>query len=153
MELKYDEKSCGILVFRIKNGEILYLLLHYPSGHWDFPKGHVEKEEKEQETAARELLEETGISDVKFIDGFREQVSYKYRRAKKMSNKEVIFFLGKTSLEHIKLSHEHLDFMWLPFGPAYNKLTFDNAKNLLKKAKKLLADQTRALSECPYSSP
>lgn len=133
-------------MFRVKDGTILYLLLNYPSGHWDLPKGHVEKGEQEKETAARELLEETGISDVKFINGFREQVSYKYRRAKKMSNKEVIFFLGKTNLEEVKLSHEHLDFMWLPYGPAYNKLTFDNAKNLLKKAKKLLANTSD--SEC-----
>lgn len=139
-EIKFDEKSCGILLFRVKDGTILYLLLHYPSGHWDLPKGHVEKGESEHETAARELLEETGIADINFIKGFREEISYEYKRAKKLSNKQVIFFLAKTELEDIKLSHEHKGFKWLPYGPAFNKLTFDNAKNLLKKAKKFLED-------------
>lgn len=139
-EIKFDEKSCGVLLFRVKDGTILYLLLHYPSGHWDLPKGHVEKGESEHETAARELLEETGIADINFIKGFREEISYEYKRAKKLSNKQVVFFLAKTELEDIKLSHEHKGFKWLPYGPAFNKLTFDNAKNLLKKAKKFLED-------------
>lgn len=140
VEEKFDEKSCGILLFRVKDGTILYLLLHYPSGHWDLPKGHIEKGESEHETAARELLEETGIADINFIKGFREEISYEYKRAKKLSNKQVVFFLAKTELEDIKLSHEHKGFKWLPYGPAFNKLTFDNAKNLLKKAKKFLED-------------
>lgn len=138
--MKFDEKSCGILLFRVKDGTILYLLLHYPSGHWDLPKGHVEKDESEHETAARELLEETGIGDISFIKSFREEISYEYKRTKKLSNKQVVFFLAKTRLEDIKLSHEHKGFKWLPYGPAFNKLTFDNAKNLLKKAKKFLED-------------
>lgn len=138
MEIKYDEKSCGIVIYREKDGINLYLLLHYPGGHWDFPKGHMEHGEDEHQTASRELVEETGISDFQFVDGFREEVSYEYRRGKKMSNKQVIFFLAKTNLEEIKLSHEHHHFKWLPFGPAYNKLTFENARNLLKKAKNFL---------------
>ena len=40
----YDEKSCGVVLFREKDGITLYLLLHYPSGHWDLPKGHVGRE-------------------------------------------------------------------------------------------------------------
>ena len=77
-----DEKSCGIVLFYENDGsqenrndrlERQYLILHYPGGHFDFPKGHVEKGEEndEQTTAARELLEENGISDLQFIPGFR----------------------------------------------------------------------------------
>lgn len=144
MVIKYDEKSCGIVLYREKDGTNLYLILHYPGGHWDLPKGHVESGEKEHQTAARELLEETGVADFVFADGFREEISYKYRKDKKMSNKQVIFFLAKTDLEEIKLSHEHHAFQWLPFGPAFNKLTFENAKNILKKVKNFLGEQTRA---------
>lgn len=140
MVIKYDEKSCGVVLFREKDGINLYLLLNYPSGHWDLVKGHVEVNETEHQTAARELLEETGIADVHFVDGFREEISYKYRRNKKMSNKQVVFFLGKTTLEKVKLSHEHHDYKWLPYEAAYNKLTFDNAKNLVKKAKNFLSE-------------
>ena len=136
--VKYDEKSCGIVVFRYapETHEKLYLLLHYLSGHFDFPKGHVEKDEDEKQTALRELIEETGISDIEFIDGFREEVSYKYRRGKKLSNKQVVFFLGKTFTEEIIVSDEHHSHLWLPYDAALKKLTFENARVLLRKADK-----------------
>jgi len=138
MEVNYDEKSCGIVLFRIENGERLYLILHYPGGHFDLPKGHVEDGEDEHQTASRELEEETGISHVEFIDGYREQISYKFKNKGKPSHKEVIFFLGRTDEENVKISHEHTGYHWLPYGGAFNKVTFDNAKNLLKEAEKIL---------------
>lgn len=141
--IKYDEKSCGIVLFREDQGQKHFLVLHYPGGHWDLVKGHVEEDETEQETATRELLEETGISDLTYVDGFREEISYKYYnghnfKPAKLSNKLVVFFLGKTELEEINLSHEHKDFIWLPYEKAVEKLTFDNAKNLVRKAKEFL---------------
>lgn len=141
MDLKnYDEKSCGIIVFHEDEEERKYLLLHYPSGHWDFPKGHIEEGETEKETAARELLEETGIADIEFVEGFRETIDYIYRQKGELSNKLVVYFLAKTNLQKVKMSHEHKDFTWLPYEAAFNRVTFDNAKNLLKKAKEFLKD-------------
>lgn len=136
----FDEKSCGIVVFREDKRQRLYLILKYPSGHFDFPKGHVEKKDKSMyETALRELREETGISDVEFIDGFEEGISYIYRKKSKPSNKQVVFFLAKTKTKFVKISHEHLGYFWLPYDAAFNKVTFDNAKNLLKKAEGMLS--------------
>jgi 8-oxo-dGTP pyrophosphatase MutT (NUDIX family) len=135
---KFDEKSCGIVVFREKNNERLYLILHYPSGHFDLPKGHVEDGESEHETALRELEEETGISDVEIITDYRVPISYKYKKKGQPSNKQVVFFLGETATEAVKISHEHLDHFWLPYDAAFNKVTFDNAKNLIKKAERFL---------------
>ena len=133
---KYDEKSCGIVIFREENDEKLFLILHYPNGHWDLVKGHVEEKDKdEQDTAKRELFEETGINQVEFIDGYREQISYRYIKNGKPSHKEVVFFLGKTFQHDVVISHEHFDHLWLPFDEALEKITFDNAKNLLRKAK------------------
>lgn len=132
--MKYDEKSCGMVLFRETEGERLYLILHYPNGHWDLVKGHVEPGESEQETAARELEEETGIKQFEFIDGYREQIAYKYIKDGKPSNKEVIFFLAKTDETNVQVSHEHHDFLWLNYEDALNKITFENAKNLLRKA-------------------
>ncbi len=135
----FDEKSCGIVVYRENKEEREYLILHYPGGHFEFPKGHMEKGETEHETAMRELVEETTIKDLKFIDGFKEKISYTYKKSDgNLSNKQVIFFLGKTEAEGIKISHEHYDFFWLPYIEAYNKVTFENAKNLLKKAENFL---------------
>jgi len=133
-----DEKSSGIILFT-GDKERLYLLLHYAAGHWDFPKGHIESGESEVEAARREAKEETGLAEVELIDGFREKIEYYYKRGSKTIHKEVIFFLGHTTT-HPKahLSHEHIGYEWLPYGEALEKLTYDTAKALLKKAERTL---------------
>lgn len=139
MELKYDEKSCGVVVFREEKGKRLYLLLNYPAGHWDFPKGHVEAEDlDEYATAKRELLEETGITEVNFIPDFREKISYTYKKGQQPSTKLVVFFIAETMQQNIKISFEHFAYKWLDYPAALSRLTFDNAKDLLKKAENFL---------------
>lgn len=74
------EKSCGAIVYRKSHGNTEILLIkHVNSGHWSFPKGHVEGNETELETAQREIKEETGI-DVILDPTFRETVSYSPKR-------------------------------------------------------------------------
>lgn len=138
MDIKYDEKSCGIVLFRTENDQKHFLLLHYPGGHWDFPKGHVEAGETEHQTALRELEEETGITQVKLHPDYREFIAYKFWHNHKRIHKQVVFFLAETSEHEVEVSHEHQDHIWLNYDQALKKLTFDNAKELLIKAKKLL---------------
>jgi len=133
-----NEKSCGAVVYSKVNSEPIYLLLQYEAGHWDFVKGNVEAGETEHETAVRELKEETGISDVKFIDGFRESITYFYKRKGSTVHKEVIFFLMEIKTTKIQLSFEHVGFDWLPFDHAMSKLTFKNARDVLQKANDFL---------------
>ncbi len=133
----FREKSCGAIVF-LKNSEVKYLLLHYEAGHWDFVKGNVEPNESEKDTVIRELQEETGIVEARFIDDFREKIEYFYRRQGATIHKEVIFFLMETHTETVKLSFEHVGFIWLDYQHAMEKLTFKNAKDVLQKAHKLL---------------
>lgn len=115
------------------DGKRLYLLLHYESGHWEFVKGKIEKGEEDKDTVVREAREETGITDLNFVFGFREKIEYFYRREGQTIHKEVIFFLAETKARVVKLSHEHIGFDWLPYEDAMARLTFDNAKNILKK--------------------
>jgi 8-oxo-dGTP pyrophosphatase MutT (NUDIX family) len=129
-----SEKSCGAVVYLRKNSAILYLLLHYEAGHWDFVKGNVEPNEAEKETVVRELREETGITDAKFLEGFKEHIEYYYRRQGDTVHKEVVFFLMETSTENITISFEHIGSVWLDYKGAMEKLTFKNAKDVLKKA-------------------
>ena len=133
----FSEKSCGAVVF-LKSSEVNYLLLRYGTGHWDFVKGNVEPDESEKETVIRELREETGIVDAQFIDDFREKIEYFYRRQGATIHKEVIFFLIKTRSEKVELSYEHVDYTWLNYQHAMEKLTFKNAKDVLQKAHYLL---------------
>ena len=133
-----QQKSAGIVLFRNASNKNEFLLLNYPQGHWDFIKGKVEPGETLYETASRETKEETGISDIEFIDGFEESVEYDFRFKKENIHKKVIFFLAKTNEKNIKLSHEHNDFVWLEYDDALKKTTFRNAKNVLSKANERL---------------
>lgn len=139
------EKSCGVILYRnssTESGEAQreYLLLHYPGGHWDFPKGHVEKiDVNEKATARRELLEETGIDNVHVLQGYREPMYYEFDRGKKERvKKTVVYFVARTDEEDITLSHEHQNFIWLPYQESVEKLTFDNAKELLRSSEEFL---------------
>src|SRR3989344_987101 len=133
------EKSCGAVVFKQqKDGSVKYLLLHYEAGHWDFPKGNQEKNEKEEQTAAREIKEEISIEDIEFVDGFREVIKYFYKKGEERVYKEVVFFLVQSATEHVKLSFEHIGYAWLSYEHAEKKLTFNNAKELLRKANQFI---------------
>ena len=62
-----EERSAGVVIFLEKPEGIHFLLLNYPTGHWDFVKGKIEQGENNHQTAIREAKEETGISDLEFI--------------------------------------------------------------------------------------
>lgn len=139
------EHSAGAIVFRIDaRGKPLYLLLHYPSPpnikreYWDFPKGHIEKGETEIDTVKREVQEETGITDLLLLAGFKEVISYMFQVKGQKISKTVVFYLGETTEKNVKISFEHLAYIWLPFGKALLLLKFPNAKKLLKKANSLI---------------
>lgn len=133
------ERSCGVVVYREAQVGRDYLLLHYPGGHWDFPKGHMEKGESEEQTALRELKEETGIDAVRLEDGFRHLIRYRFRSSKgRMVDKHVVFFCGHVDENRLQLSHEHQGYAWLSFDEAVKKVTFANARKLLQKAQAYL---------------
>jgi len=132
-----SEKSCGAVIFKA-NGKRRYLMLHYEGGHWDFVKGHMERDESEQDTVRRETEDETGLTDLKFFDGFRERIGYYYKRAGKTVYKEVVFYLLEAKTDSVRLSREHVGFDWMSFDGAYARLTYKNAKETLRKAHEYL---------------
>lgn len=124
------EKSCGVIV-RTSKLPRRYLILRYLQGHWSYAKGHIEPNETEQETALRELAEETGLAAIQLENNFRAQTQYDFGPARRRVSKKVIFFLGTTSDENVRLSSEHTDFAWLEFSAARKKLTFVNDRHVL----------------------
>ena len=129
-----QEHSVGIILFNDKN----YLLLHYKAGHWSFIKGNGEKNETPQETARRELKEETGITVVFFTKDFLEKEEYFYKKKGKTIHKEVEYFLGETQETEVTLSKEHKDYKWLSYQEAMNLISFPQGKELLRKAEEFL---------------
>ena len=135
-----EETSAGIVLFRKEESKKLFLLLHYPSGHWDFVKGKMEKGESTHQTAIREAKEETGITDIKFIENFEEWIGYNFKHQGELVQKKVVFFLAETKTKEVKISHEHSGYTWMDYNEAMEKTTFNNAKTVSTKAQKLLSD-------------
>ena len=133
-----EETSAGIVLFRKEDSKILFLLLHYPSGHWDFIKGKMEKGESTHETAIRETKEETGITDITFLENFEEWIKYDFQYQGELVRKKVVFFLAETKTKEVMISHEHLDYTWMDYNTSMEKTTFDNAKTVLTRAQMLL---------------
>ena len=131
-----EETSAGAVIF-IEDEERMFLLLKYIGGHWDFTKGHVELGETLHITAKREIMEETGL-EVEFLPGFEKSIDYTYRRHGKMYHKKVIFFLATAKRKDVRLSTEHLDYTWLPYDEAMEKVTYDNARYVLRSAKEFM---------------
>src|SRR4051794_23538781 len=136
-----SERSAGVVVFRNDPGGRVFLLLDY-GRFWDYPKGHVEKGEDDLAAALRELKEETGLADVELVDGFREEMTYFFRDKKKgLIKKTVVFFLAQTDSDKITVSHEHEAGEFLPYEQALERLTYPNAKKLLKSAHEFMPNR------------
>src|SRR5271157_4028191 len=100
-----EERSAGAVVVNENKGRRYVLLLN--AGRWDFPKGNMEKGETELQTVIREVREETGLVDLKMVDGFRKVIEYFYRREGKNVHKRVVYLLAGTSDDRVTISNEH----------------------------------------------
>lgn len=131
MTLIRHEKSCGAVIMRRGGDKPQVLLIRQRQGHWCFPKGHVEGSETEHETAAREVLEETGYT-ISFLDGFREKTIYS---PKENTEKEVIYFLAEENGGNPKVQEEEVSEMrWVSLVEAGALMTFDNDAEILHRA-------------------
>ncbi|MBP3920007.1 MAG: NUDIX domain-containing protein [Bacilli bacterium] len=117
------EKSCGCIVFNNKK----VLIVEQKSGFCGFPKGHIEDNETEIETAMRETKEETGI-DVNIDKNKRYEISYLVHGN---TPKTVVYYVAHTNNNDIKYQEDELnDAYFVDIEEVYNKLTFDNLKEL-----------------------
>ncbi len=147
------EVSAGAVVFRTSpRGDRQFLLLQYRAGHWEFPRGHMEVGETEQETALREICEETGITDVRIFSGIRTTMQFSYvargEEYRKRKNdkacavvwKRVIFLAAEVPMDAaVRISHEHITYRWVNYEHAMNMLTFRNARGVLSRIVRDLA--------------
>lgn len=120
-------KSCGCIV--IENNKVL--LIQQKKGNWGFPKGRVEKNESECETAIREVKEETNI-DVIIEDKNKKYIDTYY--SKKDEFKEVVLFLGKRIGGEIKPQENEIkNVEWVDLLEAINRITMKSTKELYQK--------------------
>ncbi len=130
------EKSCGAVLFTEKDGVRKYLLVQNRSGFYGFPKGHIEGTETEHETANREIREETGISNVTYLDHFCEVNRYMCRVHTK---KRVVLFLAKFDPDtEIHPTMEIEKCQLLPYEEALEVVGHQNDKDILMRAEVFL---------------
>ena len=126
------EKSCGAIIFHKTKQNTKVLLVKNNNGrYWSFPKGHIEEGETEQETAIREIKEETGL-DVTLTPGFREISEYcpfgKIR-------KRVVFFLAQAFTDNVTIQEEEIaSYIWVDLQQARKMCTYDNDLRIIEKA-------------------
>lgn len=129
------EKSCGAVVFTVRNGKRLYLVEHMVKGHTSICKGHVEGKETEYETAVREIREETALN-VRFIDGFRHSIEYSPCEG---CMKEVVFFLARSEgTDTVSQPEEVTSCDWLPLEEALTALTHRSDRETVLEADRFL---------------
>jgi len=131
------EKSCGAVVFTFHNDYPMVLVEYMKKGHVSLPKGHMEEGETEEETAAREIKEETNL--IAYIDNvFRHEVTYS---PKPGVQKTVVFFAAtvdrvgdaKPQPEEVK------ELKWIGINYAIKEMTYDTDKEVLHHAASYIA--------------
>jgi bis(5'-nucleosidyl)-tetraphosphatase len=137
-----DLKTVAAIVFTRQGQKVQYLLLRAArNANWDPPKGKVDFGETEMETATRELYEETGIRQARFVAGFRESVRYQVDKNGELRWKETVFFLCEADVNGVQLSYEHTEAHLATIEEVEMLLHRDETKGVFHKADELLKKQ------------
>lgn len=131
------EVSCGAVVFTHKDNYIKYVIVKSLEGYYGFPKGHMENDETEIETATREILEETGLR-IHIIEGFKTTDEHPIPN-KEGVIKKIIYFLAQYDLQEINYQKEELKGAYLmSYGEAMNAFQFESSKRILSEAQEFI---------------
>lgn len=133
------EKSCGAVMFTRQNGIPLYVIVQSKEGYFGFPKGHMEQNETETETALREIKEETGLSPA-LIPGFRTEDEHLIPWThKEPVMKNIVYFLAEYENQFPKAQEEELaSIRLLPYEEAMALFQFESSRRILTEAHQFL---------------
>ena len=128
------EKSCGAVVFTKENECIKYVIIESRAGFFGFPKGHIEKNESEHETAKREIFEETGLH-VDFLENFRAEDSYLFQNNGEERMKHIVYFLAEFKGQcPVPQESELNSIRLLDYDTALSVFQFESSKRVLSEA-------------------
>ncbi len=144
-----EERSAGfVLFYEGAEGRRYLLLRHSDGGHWALPKGRIEPaDESAEQTARRETLEETGIGRLNVVPGFRAVSRYRFARGEVIVEKRVEYLLAEAADTDVHLSREHSEASWVDTREAFARLTYPEAREILRRAEAALAAERRGAGE------
>ncbi len=136
------EKSCGAIIAHKFDNEYKFLLIgsNWKSPFknklfWGFPKGHVENNETELETAKREVHEEVGL-DIKLIPGFRASTHFSYKKGYIL---EAVYYAATTESTNVKIQPSEVnEYKWCNLKDVYNYLSFECDKKIFNQFENFL---------------
>ena len=133
------EHSAGGVVVRLDNTVPLVLLIRDSYGHWGFPKGHLERGERADSAAVREVIEETGLKAVSVL-GPIATIDWYFRFRGALIHKNCEFFLMQTSTPTTKpqKSEGITACKWTTLDEAHRLIAYDNARDVLMRAGEML---------------
>lgn len=132
---RIKQKSIGAIILNAQNQVLL--MFSAQNKYWEFPKGKVERGERELDTLKREMEEETGIRRFRLHPSFREYLYYTFRVNNQIIQKVVVYYLFKTGAA-VKLSDEHSDYKWVNPDEVAQCLKHVNQRDLMRRVQYFL---------------
>jgi len=145
-----EERSAGGIVYRVQDGAPRVLLIRDSYRNWGFPKGHVQAGEDEADAALREVREETGLDDLT-MRGDAGTIDWYFRFRGRLVHKTCRFFVMEAQHARTKPQKEEgiTVCRWVSADEALALLSYDNAREVLRRALELVKGQRSEVGETP----
>ncbi len=134
-----QETSAGGVVFRVADGQPLFLLIRDSYKNWGFPKGHLESGEEPEFAAMREVSEETGLAELA-LRGAIETIDWYFRFRGRLVHKVCHFYLMETaeSATSPQRAEGITACRWTAFDEAQEMISYANAREVLRRARAMV---------------
>ena len=144
-----EERSAGGVVFRIADGQPLFLLIRDSYRNWGFPKGHLEKGEAPDRAALREVEEETGLASLS-LHGEIETIDWYFRFRGRLIHKYCHFFLIESSSSETSPQREEgiTACRWAPLEDAVELISYANARSVLRRGAEMMTNAALIRDSC-----
>lgn len=142
-------------MYRVHEGEPLFLLIRDSYRNWGFPKGHLEPDERPDAAAIREVQEETGLEGLA-LDGAIDTIDWFFRFRGRLVHKVCHFFLMHTeSSRTIPQREEGITACrWARFDEAFRLVSYANARDVLSRANAMVLSAVKKMPPLtPHSAP
>lgn len=136
------EPTAGGIVYRVdKTGQVEVLLIQDAKDRWTIPKGHIEDGEKANETAAREIREETGLQKME-VKSWLGKIHFRYRRQNSLVLMTTQIYLVEALGDTNDLSKEEWmnGIRWFPATEALDKIEYEDIEKLILLALKKIRE-------------